>query len=60
MSDGQNDLSLKELAVYLGILVAVGVGIALKVAPTGILSGIGAGLIVAIHFFTRQRPRDSK
>lgn len=57
MSD---ELSLKELAVYLGILVAVGVGIALQVAPTGILSGMGAGLIVAIYFFTRQRPPDSK
>ena len=57
MSD---DLSLKEIAVYLGVLVLVGIGIALRVAPTGVLSGIGAGLVVVIYFVTHQRPPDSK
>ena len=59
MSDGQNNLSPKELAVYLGILVAAGVGIALQVAPPGIFSGIGTGLMFAVYYFIRRRPRDS-
>jgi hypothetical protein len=52
---GPNDLTLKDVAVYLtAIVVTIGAG-ALGIAPMPLMSGLAAGSIVAIHFFKQAR-----
>lgn len=54
---GPNDLSLKDVAIYLTVIVVcIGIG-ALGIAPMGLMSGLAAGSIVPIHFFLQARRR---
>jgi hypothetical protein len=54
------NLSVTEILTYVALVALMIAGIVLRVAPTGVLSGLGAGAIVAIYFFLRSRkPRDS-
>ena len=58
---GPNDLSAKEIALYLVVIGLCITGNALQLAPGGVLIGVGAGAVVAIHFLLRPRgkPPDS-
>ena len=57
---GPDDLSAKELLLYLGILAIAIVGIVLG-APVWMMSGLGGGSIAMIYSYLKaQKSSDSK